>query len=73
MNFSQQRSMMQEHHSKPATRQPASTSKHTFNGGERRNPLTFKFFENVLNVVRLVEPKAMHVQQALDKGFLKWL
>jgi hypothetical protein len=35
-------SVMQEHHSKPAMCQPASTSS-VFNGEERRNPLTFKF------------------------------
>jgi hypothetical protein len=55
---------MQEHHSKPATCHPASTSKcmHSMEG-ERRNPLIFQNLKIVLNVVRLVEPKAMHVHR----------
>jgi hypothetical protein len=35
--------MIQEHRSKPVMRQPTNISKRTFNGEERRNPLTFKF------------------------------
>jgi hypothetical protein len=54
---------MQEHRSKPATRQPANTSSTHSMEGERRNPLIFQILKIVLNVVRLVEPKAMHVHR----------
>jgi hypothetical protein len=54
---------MQEHHSKPATRQLANTSKHAFNGRREAQPSHFSNFEIVLNVVRLEEPKAMHVRR----------
>jgi hypothetical protein len=56
-------SVMQEHRSKPATCQPASTSSVHSMEGERRNPLIFQILKIVLNVVRLVEPKAMHVRR----------
>jgi hypothetical protein len=51
--------LMQEHHSKPATCHPASTSKRAFNGGERRILLIgFQILKNVLNVVRPIELKS---------------
>jgi hypothetical protein len=49
---------MQEHRSDPATRQLDNTSKRTFNGGERCNPIIFKF-ENVLNVCKAGRAEAM--------------
>jgi hypothetical protein len=73
MNFSQQRSMMQEHRSKPATHQPANTSKRAFNGEREAQPSHFSNFENVLNVVRLVEPKIHAYAQALVKVALNRL
>jgi hypothetical protein len=52
--------VMQEHHSKPATCQPASTSKRVFNGEEKGNPLTFKF--QILKLyLMIVRPKSQAV------------
>jgi hypothetical protein len=54
------RRVMQEHRSKLATCQPASTSKHVFNGEEKRNPLTFKF--KILKLyLMIVRPKSQAV------------
>jgi hypothetical protein len=50
------RRVMQEHRSKPATCQPASTSKRVFNGEEKGNPLTFKFQILKLHLM-IVRPK----------------
>jgi hypothetical protein len=47
----------------PATHQLASTSSMHSMEGERRNPLVFQNLKIVLNVVRLVEPKSMHVRR----------
>jgi hypothetical protein len=48
MKFSQQRSMMQEHHSKPSMHQPASTPKRAFNGRREAQPSRFSKFENCI-------------------------
>jgi hypothetical protein len=50
--------LMQEHHSNPATRQLAITSKHTFNGRREAQPSRFSNFEIVLNVVRTKSQKS---------------
>jgi hypothetical protein len=54
------RRVMQEHLSKPATCQPANTSKRVFNGEEKGNPLTFKF--QILKLyLMIVRPKIQAV------------
>jgi hypothetical protein len=70
MNFSQQRSMMQEHRSKPATRQPASTSKRAFNG-ERGATFSFSNFENVIKCCKAGRAKNPCICAGFSKGFLK--
>jgi hypothetical protein len=44
MNFSQQRSMMQEHYPKPTTCHPTNTSKSAFNGRREAQPSHFANF-----------------------------
>jgi hypothetical protein len=55
--------MMQEHRSKPAACQPANTSKRAFNGKERGATLSILKFEISIIIVRMIDPKSMHVHR----------